>query len=127
MFPEKLKTWSLNSGTRVLLLCRKFLLVKKGVMSMELYKAHVQKMLDDLIAIGEIVKESEVVLTIIDGLEPEYTFFITSLTTRFDHAITSVDLQAIRMDQEINGLTTEFDSPISINVLVTSCHIPILY
>lgn len=65
---------------------------------MESYSAHIQKILDNLIIVGEIMKESEIVLTVIGGLGPDYASFVTSLCTCFDHAMMFVVLQVILMD-----------------------------
>lgn len=52
---------------------------------MSAYIDYVHGILDNLVTVGEVFKEPEVVLTVVDGLGPEYVSFATLLKTKFDH------------------------------------------
>lgn len=77
---------------------------------MEEYLAHIQMLLDVLIAVGEIFKQSELVLNVIGELGSEYDPLKTALTSRFDHQMKFVDLQALLMDYEMNHLPETFST-----------------
>lgn len=55
---------------------------------------------DALVAIGERLKESEMILIMLGGLTEDYKSFITSITTRFDHSMMFSSLCEL-MDQEM--------------------------
>lgn len=74
-----------DSATHVLYLRRQLLTIKKGSISMSAYIDYVHGILDNLVTVGEVFKEPEVVLTVVDGLGPEYVSFATLLKTKFDH------------------------------------------
>lgn len=61
-------------------------------MSMEAYIMHVRALLDKLVVVGEVYKESEVIFSVINKLGVEYVPFVTSLTTRFNPIMTFIDL-----------------------------------
>lgn len=78
--------FSSGSVTHVMFLQRQFLTVKKGTKSMAEYLTHIRRMLDELIGVGEKLKEYESTLNVIGGLGMEYESLVTS---RFDHETTS--------------------------------------
>lgn len=78
--------FSSGSATHVMFLQRQFLTVKKGTKSMAEYLTHIRRMLDELIGVGEKLKEYESTLNVIGGLGMEYESLVTS---RFDHETTS--------------------------------------
>lgn len=92
-------------------------------MTMETFTTHVHMLLDNLIVVGEVYKESKVIFIVISGLGVEYAPFVTSLSTRFDFTITFFDLQALLMDQEME-LTLSVDSTIVVNVATVANVVP---
>lgn len=53
---------------------------------------------DFLVAIGEGLKDSEIILITLGALGDGYESFVTSVTTRFDPAMTSTSLCELLMD-----------------------------
>lgn len=80
------------------------------------YIAHVRSL---HISIREKIPESEVVLTVIGGLGVGYESLVTSLTTKLDHSMMFVNLQAILMDHEL-GVDLDTLAPIAANVVVVT-------
>lgn len=59
---------------------------------MQAYIECIRSLVDALTTVEEKLTQPETVLTVIGGLGPEYSSFMSSLTTRFDHNKTFVDL-----------------------------------
>lgn len=73
---------------------------KKGFEYRRVYhKGSVLK--DALVAIGESLKESEVILITFGALGEEYKSFVTSITIRYDPAMTFASLCKLHMDKEM--------------------------
>lgn len=86
------------STTRLLFLRRQFMAITKGEKSKVDYVDHAWSLHDQLIAIDEVVPESEVILNVVGGLGSEYEFLKISITTRFDAKMVFLDLCAILID-----------------------------
>lgn len=85
------------------------------------YVDHARSMVDNLIVVGEVLSDSEIILAVLEGLRPEYSSFVTSVTTKFDHNMSFIDFQSILMDLELNDASVEVVmAPIAANVVTTS-------
>lgn len=91
-------------------LWREFSSIRKGVASMPDYIANANHLLDTLAMAGEPLSQSDIVLTVLGGLGVEYEPFVTSITTRYDSAMTFIDLQALLLDQVLLRLAASRSS-----------------
>lgn len=108
--------YSSTSMIHVLHLQRQFLNLKKGSMIMMEYLTHVRLLLGSLIAVGENLSQSEIIIAVIGGLGIESESFVQSITTKFDHSMTNIDLQSLLMDKEMSH-PLEIPSLPSINLV----------
>lgn len=83
---------------------------------MEVFITKVSILKDSLIATGETLKESEIILITLGALGEEYESFVTSITTRFDPDMTFASLCELLMDQDMRVQKGISGSQGSINI-----------
>lgn len=75
--------------------------IRKGGTSIEEYITKIVILRDALAATREKLKESEVILSTLQGMSDKYEAFVTSVTTRWDPNLTFSKLGELLMDQEL--------------------------
>lgn len=93
---------SSDSETRLLHLRMQLQNCRKGSLSMSQYLRGISIAKDKLASAGERIRDSQIILTTLGGLGPEYKQFVTSITTRFDHSMSFTQLQQLLMDYELS-------------------------
>lgn len=74
--------------------------IHKGNLSMYEYLKKIIVTKDKFVAAREKLKDSQIILIVLGGLGLEYQPFIISITTRFDHIMTFINLQHLLMDHD---------------------------
>lgn len=82
------KLYMLSTQTRQLHLRFQLQTICKGGLSMEDFITKISILKDALSSTGESLKESEIILIALGALGEEYESFVTSITARFDPAMT---------------------------------------
>lgn len=75
---------------------------------------------DALVATGEHLKDSKIILITLGGLTEDYELFLTSNTTRFNHSMSSSSLYELFMDQEMRVQKVRLLSSSEINAAMKS-------
>lgn len=95
------RLYAFGTQTRQIHIRRQLQSVQKGGLSMDEYITKVTVLRDSLAAIGESIKESEMILITLTGLGDDYKAFVTAITARYDPELTFSHLCELLMDQDL--------------------------
>ncbi|XP_043687904.1 uncharacterized protein LOC122639140 [Telopea speciosissima] len=113
-------TYASHSQARIMQLKYQLFQLKKGTPSMAEYLQRVKSLADNLAAAANPVPNSDIILSNLHGLGPNYESFATSMTTRID-PIPLDNFTGLLLTQEIlkDQRTSHMDLP-SVEALVTT-------